>query len=303
MPPLSNEDHRPAAAGCSRRHLLKLAASAPLAAGLGSRALAAPAQVAAAGIGKNRRPDLEPRAGRWRTWLVPSTRTFLPPPPPRPNSAQARAELQELLVLQAQRGDAVRALVQYWDAQGGLPVWTQVLLEKIRETRTDPVRAARALALFHTALADASIVAWNAKFTYFRVQPSVLNRRLTSLSSVERNLPAYVSEHAAIAAAAAAVLEYLYPGQAASVHGQQLSFADAAREAALSRLSAGACFRSDVEAGLTLGEAVGALAVRRGQGDGSGAVWDPVTQPGRPAPGPQYWVPTAPANVFPPLHA
>src|SRR6266540_3483995 len=255
----------------------------------------------AGGRGSGRGPAaIEGDAGHWKTWLVAAPRDLLPPRPSPGNSPGTRAEIQELLQLQSQRSDAVRALVQFWDAQGGLPVWSQLLLNKIQQTNTNPVLSARALALFHAAIADAVICAWHAKFTYHRRQPTTFEQRLTSLVEVDQRLPSYASEHAAVAAAAATVLGYLYPGGTVQVHSQTMTYANAADEAARSRLWAGANYRSDMVVGLQIGSAVGQLAVLRGRMDGSNAVWDPIQQPGRPF-GPQYWVPTPPAFAFPPL--
>jgi membrane-associated phospholipid phosphatase len=279
----------------TRRSLLRLLALSPLALALSRAASDFPWPVAA-------RPfePLEPTAGGWLTWLIPSGAALRPAVPPGSDAARTRAELQELLDLQAQRGDAVIAMVSFWDAQGSIPSWSQILLEKIRETGINPVRAARALALFHTAIADATIAAWDAKFTYRRPQPSLLSRQLTSMSQTDPLLPSYPSEHAAIAGAAAVVLDALFPAQTALIHNQRMTFNALANEAALSRLWAGANYRSDLEAGLRLGQEVGWQAIARGQSDGSSAVWDTTSQPGRPS-GPPYWAPTPPANLFPPL--
>jgi membrane-associated phospholipid phosphatase len=244
--------------------------------------------------------DLERKAGRWRTWLLPSAAGLLPPPPPGNKSFQTRAELGDLLQRQAQRSDAQVAVARYWDPQGGIQAWSQALLDKIKATSTNPVVAARALALFHTAIADAAIATWHAKFIYNRPQPRQLNGNLRPISDVNPSLPSYPSEHAAIAAAAATVFKLLFPGQTVPVHGQQLTPDAAGLEAALSRLTAGANFQSDILPGLEIGLAVGALAVARANSDGSSAVWDVNVQPGRRF-GPQYWVPTPPANAFPPL--
>jgi len=282
-----------------RRDFLRLLALSSLGLALPRDSIATLRQ--AGGRGSGRGPAaIEANAGQWKTWLVATPRDLLPPPPLPGNSPGARAEIQELLQLQSQRSDAVRALVQFWDAQGGLPVWTQLLLNKIQQTNTNPVLAARALALFHTAIADAVICAWHAKFAYHRRQPTTFERRLTALVEVDQRLPACPSEHAAVAAAAAIVLGYLYPGGTVQVHGQTMTYANAADEAAGSRLWAGANYRSDIVAGLQIGSAVGQLAVLRGQTDGSNALWDPIQQPGRLF-GPPYWVPTPPAFAFPPL--
>jgi len=282
-----------------RRDFLRLLALSSLGLALPRESVAALHQ--AGGRGPGRGPAaIEVNAGHWQTWLVAAPRDLLPPPPPPGDSPGTRAEIQELLQLQSQRSDAVRALVQFWDAQGGLPVWTQLLLNKIQQTNTNPVLASRALALFYAAIADAVICAWHAKFAYHRRQPTTFERRLTALVEVDQRLPSYPSEHAAVAAAAATVLGYLYPEGTVQIHGQTMTYANAADEAARSRLWAGANYRSDMVAGLQIGSAVGQLAVLRGQTDGSNAAWDPIQQPGRPF-GPQYWVPTPPAFAFPPL--
>jgi membrane-associated phospholipid phosphatase len=283
----------------NRREFLRLLALSSLGLALARESGASPPQAEGRGSGSGPAP-VEGNAGHWKTWLVASPRDLLPPPPPPGNSPGTRAEIQELLQLQSQRSDAVRTLVQFWDAQGGLPVWSQLLLNKIQQASTNPVLASRALALFHVAIADAVISAWYAKFAYHRHQPTTFERLLTSLVEVDHRLPSYPSEHAAVAAAAATVLGFLYPGGMVQVHGQTMTYADAADEAAFSRLWAGANYRSDMLAGLQIGSAVGQLAVLRGQTDGSDAVWDPIQQPGRLF-GPQYWVPTPPAFTFPPL--
>src|SRR5688500_10047428 len=183
---------------CTRRDCLRFAA-------LGSIALAMPAEVAARSEGrpKPKRPAaLDPGAGGWQTWLGPAL-SGLAPPPPSNGSFPTRAELAELLRLQARRTAATNAVAAFWDEAGGVPAWSRILLSVIKETRTDPVRAARAIALFQAAVADAAIGVWQAKFRHRRLAPARRDPRLRSLSEVDLRLPSYPSEHAAVAAAAA----------------------------------------------------------------------------------------------------
>jgi hypothetical protein len=84
-------------------------------------------------------------------------------------------------------------------------------------------------------------------------------------------------------------LTYLLPDAAPG------RFDDLAEKAAMSRMWAGAAFRTDIEIGMRLGTAVGERAVERGRGDGSDAVFDPATQPS----GPGFWEPTPPALADP----
>jgi membrane-associated phospholipid phosphatase len=293
-------DTRSSSSSVTRRDLLRVLALSPLALPLAGRT----AWPQTPGT-----PPLpEPTAGNWQTWLVPSPQATRPSAPRDTASAHVHLELQELLDLQSRRTDAVAARAQFWDPLAGIPRWSRILLEKIRETGTDPVRAVRALALFHTAIADATICAWDAKFAYRRLRPARLASDLTPIVAEADALPTYPSEHAAVAAAAATVLGYLFPAQTAPFHEGRMTFDAIANEAALSRLWAGTNYRSDLETGLRMGQAVAWLAIDRGESDGSKATWDAAAQPGRPGatpPSPEaalpYWMPTPPANIFPPL--
>ena len=162
----------PGRATVTRRDLLRLMALSPMALPFSGEAGAQLLQARTRALVPAQR---EPTAGRWETWLVPSVAALRPPAAPSRNSARGRAELQELLDLQARRTDAIRAVVEFWDTQGGIPRWSQILLDKIKQNKTNPVRASRALALFHTAIADATISAWDAKYVYNRPQPSRLD--------------------------------------------------------------------------------------------------------------------------------
>lgn len=274
----------------SRREVLGAFGAVPL-------ALAASGAAAQRRVVYRRAPaiPLDSGAGAWKPWLLPSVPALRPPAPP-----EARAELQAVLDAQFTQGEQGRVAARAWDPQGGVLRWSQLLLEVIRETGANPVRAARAMALFHAALADATLAAWDAKFAYNRPQPWRLSSRIRPVSRSGWQVPSYPSEHAAVAAAAAGVLEALFPGQTLLLDGRRASFADAGRAASESRLAAGAAYRSDLDAGSRIGEAVARLAAARSQTDGAAAAWDATTRPGR-RDGPACWVPTPPANSFPPL--
>jgi membrane-associated phospholipid phosphatase len=288
--------HNPSDRSLSRRQLLTFAALSPMALGLSQAGAAELLQAPVAAARRRRNDPLDLNAANWATWLSSSPAKLLPPAPPKPNSAVTRRELQELVTLQNQRSEAVRALVSFWDPQGGIPVWTMIFLETVKATNTNPVLAARGLALLHTAIADATVAVWNAKARYKRKSPDQQHGRLTSISAVSKQLSSYASEHAAVASAAATVLNYLFPANTPLVHGQRMTFDAAANEAALSRLWAGANFRSDLVAGQLIGEAIGRAAVLRGLTDGSAAAFT-----GTIPTGPQYWVPTPPAFQAAPL--
>lgn len=209
--------------------------------------------------------DTPASIGQWKTWVLAPGDEFRLPPPPAPDSAQTAAELAELHVLQAQRSAITNTAIQYWNSGPSPQRWTETTLSLIQRDQVNPVRAARVLACVHTAIADAVVAAWKNKSTFLRPKPAV------PLTAVNPPLPpaeeaSYPSEHAAVAGVASAVLAALFPHDATAL-------AAMAQEAGQSRLLAGLNYRSDVEAGLELGQQVARKAVARAATDGSHIAW------------------------------
>jgi membrane-associated phospholipid phosphatase len=97
--------------------------------------------------------------------------------------------------------------------------------------------------------------------------------------------PSYPSEHAATAFAAAAVLAYFFPAEAAD-------FQRAAEEAGKSQVYAGLNFWSDYYAGMEMGRQVANRVIDRARADASDAVWTGTVPTGK-----GMWVGTNPGNV------
>ncbi|MDB5235852.1 MAG: PA-phosphatase [Hymenobacter sp.] len=204
------------------------------------------------------RAQMEPTAGEWKTWVIPSGAAFAVPPPP---SAKAtRAEAQTVLALAQRRDSAALQLIRYWNAGAPGYRW-QAISESLIN---DPVLMWRSQALMNIAIYDATVAAWHAKYAYRRLGP---DGRHAEAACVARNsCPSYPSEHAVAAGAASAVLAYLFPAKADSL--KQLA-ADAGR----SRILAGVAYPSDVEAGYDLGQRVAAAVMERAKTDSCDAVW------------------------------
>jgi membrane-associated phospholipid phosphatase len=214
-----------------------------------------------------------------RTWLLDAPSALRTSAPAAPNAA----EIDELLDLADERTPARLEAIARWAGRPAVLPWTEMLLDLFLTAKPSPVRAARALALLHVAMSDAVAVVHDAN--------EIIRGPAPPAEVAELALPgagdafAFPSAQAAVAGAAASVLSYLFPAESAR-------FAAAEDEAALSRLWAGASFRSDVQAGLDIGRAVGALAVARGRNDGSDAEWTG----GMPT-GEGSWQPTPPRYV------
>jgi membrane-associated phospholipid phosphatase len=205
---------------------------------------------------------LEPQAGTWMTWVLTSGRALRLAPPP--GTLATRDEIKQLTELASQRDAAALDSISYWDAGAPGYRWNQIAIaEGLKEGIL--LYAYRMLALLNVAIYDATIAAWDTKYTYRRPRPSEVNPALTTVLPNPRN-PSYPCEHAVAAGAAAAVLAYLFPKNAQF-------FADRAAEAARSRLLAGVQYPSDSVAGLELGRKVAEQVIARARTDGSDAPW------------------------------
>jgi hypothetical protein len=222
------------------------------------------------------------RASAAGTWLVPGGSPVLPTPA---RVGLTRRELAELAALDRRSPDATH-VVRRWEGRRGVSSWIDVLLTAISGDRVNPPRASRALALTSVAINDALALAERGRnWRYGRRAPCREWPRL-SIGRCVSDSP--LPTTAVAAGAAAVVLRELLPNRAAELDRLE-------QEAVRSRLVAGAADPSDVRAGLTLGRAVGGLALRRARNDRSdtqGAVVPP--------PGDATWIPTPPAFA-PPL--
>src|SRR5215217_3191011 len=68
--------------------------------------------------------QIEPRAGRWKPWLLSAGDQFRPAPPP--DAAATRQELAELTALAARRDAATLDRIVYWDAGSVAYRWNEV---------------------------------------------------------------------------------------------------------------------------------------------------------------------------------
>jgi membrane-associated phospholipid phosphatase len=139
--------------------------------------------------------------------------------------------------------------------------WNEIAAADFISKNFSEVRWARNLALLNMAEMDAVIVTWDTKFYYFNPRPSQLDPRIKTTTGMP-NFPAYISGHSTFSAAAATILGHIIPERKAAYDAM-------AMEAALSRLYGGIHYRSDCEAGLSVGKNVGAYAVQRALTDGA----------------------------------
>lgn len=187
-------------------------------------------------------------------------------------------------------------IAHYWNAGAGTVTPPGMWNEIANTIATDTVYGfnysmednARLFAALNVAMADAAIVAWNAKFTtdFWRPQTAIAyggdafvdsdgNPGTTGSETWEPLIktpisPEYISEHSAFSSAAASVLASFFGDNTEFSHQSDifgdgsvildrsfLSLSGAADEAGLSRIYAGANFNTSNLDGQNVGESVG----------------------------------------------
>ncbi len=214
-----------------------------------------------------KRPPMLPLFGKVKTFLFDSLTaiSLRPGPPPSTSSQKMKDETAEVLTYTKNDTRDHYRIVHFWaDGVGTYTPpghWNAVAAEDFIQQNFSEVRWARNMALLNMAEMDAAIVCWDTKYFYFNPRPTQLNPAIKTLTGIP-NFPSYISGHSTFSGAAAAVLGYIIPNNAAKYNAMAL-------EASLSRLYGAIHYRTDCEVGLVTGKNVGDFAVKRGQVDGA----------------------------------
>ncbi len=139
--------------------------------------------------------------------------------------------------------------------------WNEIASHHVEAANFSEVRAARAFALLNMAVHDAAVGCWETKYYYFNPRPCQMDTKIKTATGVP-NFPAYTSGHSTFSGSAAAVLSYLFPGEAQY-------FLDEANEASLSRMYGGIHYRADCQMGLDHGKRIAGYTIKFASTDGA----------------------------------
>ncbi len=208
---------------------------------------------------------LTPLFGQVQLWNVPDVESVRPPIPPSLDSQEYVEDVEILKDYARNATQERRRIANFW--QDGLGTytppghWNRFANEFIAKYRLNPLQAARTLAYLNMAIMDGGISCWDAKYFYHYPRPIQTIEGFETLAGTP-NFPSYTSGHSVFSAAAAEVLAYIFPDEAAKVRGW-------AEEAAISRVYGGIHWTFDATVGTEQGREVAGYTIARAQADGA----------------------------------
>ena len=184
---------------------------------------------------------------------------FRPPPPPARGSADFLADLNAVRdAMNARTADDI-AMANYWNFNTGTVTtpgyWGERAAEYIAAGNFDERSASHMFAIMNSAIWDAQIACWDAKYHYMQLRPSMADPTITRVPGLPGfpyglpNHPSYPSGHSCVSASAARVLATYFPDRAATLN-------DLVIAAGRSRVIGGIHYPSDIAAGQLLGRTV-----------------------------------------------
>lgn len=215
-----------------------------------------------------KRPGMLCLFGKVKTFLFDSLTLVTqvrPGPPPSTSSQKFKDETAEVLYYSQHPTRERMRIVDFWaDGVGTVTPpghWDNIAAEDFINQNYSEVRWARNMALLNMSMMDAAIACWDAKYTYFNPRPSQVDPNIKTLTGLP-NFPSYISGHSTFSGAAATILGHIIPSRATA-------YTNMATEAEFSRLYGAIHYRSDCEAGLTVGQKIGNFAIQRAVKDGA----------------------------------
>ncbi|MBL7776135.1 MAG: phosphatase PAP2 family protein [Saprospiraceae bacterium] len=215
------------------------------------------------------RAQTDPGAGSWKTWFISSVKTYRLPPP-----ASNKAELAEILAVQQNTDSATWQNILYWNAGAPGYRWQQLIAGLWMNDTS--YNGALANMLLGAATYDATIAAWDTKYTYRRPRPFSADKRV-EVRAPKPDSPSYPCEHSVAAGVAVTIIAHFYPEMADSV--QYL-----AQQLMRSRIAAGVAYPGDTRAGFELGRQIAAAEIERTNNFTPKIAWD-----GKRPEGPAVW--------------
>lgn len=225
--------------------------------------------IAALIMADNIQAQIEPDAGKWKTWFITSGRDFRLPAPP-----SYKNEISQVLSAQQHLDSASRQAILYWNT--GAPGYRWANMAWGLWMTDTGYNGALANMLVSVSIYDATIAAWDTKYAYNRPRPFAADTRIKALVPKPES-PSYPCEYSVAAGVAVTIISHFFPAMKDSVNRM-------AQQLMTSRVAAGVAFPSDTRAGFDLGKAIAEKEIERTKNFTPKTPWD-----GKMPQGPGVW--------------
>lgn len=213
--------------------------------------------------------QVEPTAGTWKTWFITSGKAYRLPQP-----GSYKDEIAQVISAQKNLDSAGLQQILYWNIGAPGFHW-QEMINKLWTVDTGRY-GLLANMLLGTATYDATIAAWDTKYTYKRPRPFVADNRI-KVYTVKPESPSYPNENSIAAGVAVAIFSRFFPALTDSVNHM-------AQRLMTAQVAAGVAFPSDVRAGFELGKKIAEKEIEQTINFINQPVWD-----GKIPEGPNRW--------------
>jgi len=213
--------------------------------------------------------QVEPDAGKWKTWIISSGKDYRLPAP-----GSYKDEVAQVLAKQKDLNAETKQQIVFWSAGAPSYRWED-MMGKMWTVDTG-YYGALANMLLNVANYDATIAAWDTKYAYNRARPFAADKRI-KLLTMNPQSPSYPCERSVSAGVAVAIFSKFYPAMADSVKRMAQRCMDA-------QIASGAAFPSDTRAGFELGKRIAEEEIERTKNFIRYTSWD-----GKMPQGPAYW--------------
>lgn len=233
-------------------------------------------------------PGLAPQLAQVTPWVLQSPSQFRPPAPPALDSLEYTADFNEIKVMGSSLStsrtiDETDAAI-FWNPGNPPDFWDPVAVSLAQKHHFNLLETAHLLAQVNLAMSDGIIACWDAKYTYVSWRPitaiqladtdgnpnTIADPTWTPLLATPP-FPGYPSAHSCASSAAARVLAHYFGKNTAitvtndALPGEKRTFASfsaALEEIVNARVFGGIHFRTDCNAGQTLGNSVGEYVIK-----------------------------------------
>ncbi|MGN6377137.1 MAG: phosphatase PAP2 family protein [Sphingomonas sp.] len=185
------------------------------------------------------------------TAVMPASPALLLPPPPKPGSPEARAEIAEL-----QRLDRTRSAAELAHARADGKTKNVTIFAAAMGPGFDLARLPATKALFDTVRFEEKGAVDQAKHFFHRPRPWIVDPALHPCPGSVAPDTSYPSGHSTMGFTMAGILARLAPGKAQAILARAADYAQG-------RLTCGRHFRSDIVAGQALGTLIAARLMER----------------------------------------